>query len=281
MSTKIKDMDPFELRNRLDQIVKQGYKKLNRQGLPDNLKEMVDTLKADLLRYMPGVTIDTIDEAVTYEVLHDENLTKKPSNYSAVYCFQAVGKHYTKPTEVRDFDKPDLAYWKSYLRFLDGKGLGNSTQADECRWWIDHITKGDDEGETIRLLDICADWVRKSDDQQRTFTVQTKDGIVIELPAFNARREFAYLVMRRQLTEESLAHFFDDAITEVNTERMASRHHRLTREEARKDPDVIARQKRLAVIDWLRACNTSGKKPSTALTPLIDEMQYQQLRKTV
>ena len=268
MKKQLKQIEPTEASIRLNQIVIDAYKRRSRQ-IPANIAEIVDTLKADVLKYMPSVSIETIDEAITFETLHDDKTQLSPA-----FLFAAIRKHWQEPSEVRDFDKPDLAYWKSYLRFLDGKGLGNSTQADECRWWIDHINKGDDEGETIRLLDICADWVRKSDDQQRTFTVQTKDGIVIELPAFNARREFAYLIMRRQLTEESLAHFFDDAITEVNTERMASRHHRLTREEARKDPDVIARQKRLAVIDWLRACNTKAQKPSAILTPIANEMEY-------
>lgn len=270
----LKSMDALEATIRIKQIIVDAYKRRSRQ-LPANIAEIVDTLKADVLKYMPSVSIETIDEAVTFETLHDDKTQLSPA-----FLFAAIRKHWQEPSAVRDFDKPELAYWKYYLRFLDGKGLGNSTQADECRWWIDHITKGDDEGETIRLLEICADWVRKSDDQQRTFTVQTKDGIVIELPAFNARREFAYLVMRKQLTEESLAHFFDDAITEVNTERMASRHHRLTRDEARKDPDVIARQKRLAVIDWLRACNTQGRKPSDILTPTVDETTYSMFRRT-
>lgn len=281
MKTTIKEMEPREATMRLTQIVTEGYHHLNRYQLPDNLGDMVARLKADLLKYMPGVTLESIDEALTHEILHDEKLARTPSIFSAVYVFQAVGKHYQQPTETRDEDKDELWQWKERLRWYESRNQGASTQADECRWWIDHITKGDDEGETIRLLDICADWVRKSDDQQRTFTVQTKDGIVIELPAFNARREFAYLVMRRQLTEESLAHFFDDAITEVNTERMASRHHRLTREEARKAPDVIARQKRLAVIDWLRACNTKAQKPSAILTPIANDMEYQMLRREV
>ena len=275
MKKQLKQIEPTEASIRLNQIVIDAYKRRSRQ-LPANIAEIVDTLKADVLKYMPTVSIETIEEAITFETLHDDKTQLSPA-----FLFAAIRKHWQEPSEVRDFDKPDLAYWKSYLRFLDGKGLGNSTQADECRWWIDHITKGDDEGETIRLLDICAEWVKKSDDQQRAFTVQTKDGIVLELPAFNARREFAYLVMRRQLTEESLAHFFDAAITDINTERMASRHHRLTREEARKDPDVIARQKRLAVIDWLRACNTNGTKPSAILTPIANDMEYQMLRREV
>ena len=281
MSTRIKDMDAFQLRNRLDQIVKQGYKKLNRQGLPDNLKEMVDTLKDDLLRYMPGVTIDTIDEAVTYEVLHDENLAKNPSKYSAVYCFQAVRKHYTKPTETRDMDKDDLWQWKDKLRWLESRNLGASDLADECRWWIYHIEKGDDEGETIALLDICAGWVAKSDEQQRTFNVQTDQGIVVELPAFNSRREFAYLVMKGQLALNDTDAYLDEALTDINAERLAIRHPRIPRDKAAIDPDVVARQRRLAVIGWLRKCNQAGTTPSAILTPLIDEMQYQQLRQSV
>ena len=279
MNTTIKDMEPREATMRLTQIVTEGYHHLNRYQLPDNLGDMVARLKADLIKYMPGVTLEVIDEALTHEILHDEKLARTPSIFSAVYVFQAVGKHYTKPTETRDEDKDELWQWKERLRWYESHGQAATTEADECRWWIYHIEKGDDEGETIRLLDICADWVKKGDERQQTFTVQTKDGIVIELPAFNPRREFAYLVTKGLLSLSDTDAFFDQALTDVNTQRLAERHHRLTRDEARTHPDVVAMQKRLAVIGWLRRCNTNKTTPSAILTPLIDETKYQLLRR--
>lgn len=229
---------------RLKQIVIEAYKRRSRQ-LPANIPEIVDTLKADVLKYMPSVSIETIDEAITFETLHDDKTQLSPA-----FLFAAIRKHWQEPYKPR-------------------------------HWDVNEDKRPDFEADTVKLLDICAEWVKKSDDQQRAFTVQTKDGIVVELPAFNARREFAYLVMRRQLTEESLTHFFDAAITDINTERMASRHHRLTREEAKNDPDVVARQKRLAVIDWLRSCNTSNATPSEILTPLANDKEYQMLRREI
>lgn len=273
MKTPLKDIKPSEATVRLTQIVQQAYHRRSRQ-LPSNLSEIVDTLKGDLLKYMPSVSFETIDEAVTFEVLHDDKAQLSPA-----FIFAAIRKHYQQPAEARNEDKDELYLWKQRLRYFEDRNLGGSHWADECRWWIEHITKGDDEGDTIRLLDICAEWVAKSDEQKQAFTVQTKDGIVVELPTFNARREYGYLVMRGQLTDETLAHHFDQAISDINTDRLASRHPRLTRDEARVNPDVVARCKRLAVIDWLRACNTSGKKPHDYLNPTADESSYQQYRR--
>lgn len=275
MKQAIKDMEGFALTSRLNQIVTEGYKRRSRQ-LPNNVAEIVDYLKADLLKYIPSVTLDTIDEAVTYEVLHDDKTPISPT-----FFFSAVRKHYQQPSEVRDEDKDELWQWKERLRWYESHGQGASTQADECRWWIYHIEKGDDEGETIRLLDICADWVKKGDERKQAFTVETKDGIVIELPAFNPRREFAYLVTKGLLSLSDTDAFFDQALTDVNTQRLAERHHRLTRDEAVTHPDVVAMQKRLAVIGWLRRCNTTKTTPSAILTPLINETQYRQLRRTI
>ena len=284
MNTKLKDLNPSEATQRLRQIVVEGYHHLNRYQLPDNLGDMVGRLKNDLLKYMPGVTIETIDEAVTHEILHDEKLAKTPSLFSAVYVFQAVGKHYTKPAETRDMDKDELWQWKDRLRWLEGKGLGNSPKADECRWWIDKITKGDTEQDTISLLDTCASMLAKMDEADKAGIAVAKHaefkGVVVELPAFNARREYGYLVMRNQLTTDAAAHFFTAAVQAVNAERLDSHHNRLTKDEAVKDPDVLAKCQRLAVLDWLRACNTRNTTPSAILTPLAEELSYFDFRRT-
>lgn len=275
MNTQLINIEPIEATKRLNQIVNEAYKRRSRQ-LPNNIGDIVATLKADLLKYMPSVGIETIDEAVTYETLHDDKTPLSPT-----FLFAAVRKHYTKPTEVRDEDKDELWQWKDRLRWYENHGQASTAEADECRWWIDKITKGDDEGETIRLLDICADWVAKSDAADQVFSVKSSAGIIVELPAFNPRREFAYLVSKGQLSVNATDAYFDEAITAVNTERLADRHHRLTREEAETHPDVVARQKRLAVLGWLRSCNTSNTTPSAILTPLIDEAKYQLLRREV
>lgn len=274
MNKPINEIDTYNLTVRINRIVMEAYKRRSRQ-LPSNLSEIVDTLKGDLLKYMPSVSIETIDEAVTFEVLHDDKAQLSPA-----FIFAAIRKHYQQPAEARNEDKDELYLWKQRLRYFEDRNLGGSQWADECRWWIERITKGDDEGETIRLLDICAEWVAKSDEQKHAFTVQTKDGIVVELPAFNTRREYGYLKMRGQLTDETLAHHFDQAISDINADRLASRHPRLTRDEARVNPDVVARCKRLAVIDWLRACNTRNTTPSAILTPLAEELSYFDYRRT-
>ena len=284
MNTKLKDLNPSEATQRLQQIVVEGYHHLNRYQLPDNLGDMVGRLKNDLLKYMPGVTIDTIDEAVTHEILHDEKLAKTPSLFSAVYVFQAVGKHYTNPAETRDMDKDELWKWKDLLRWLEGKGLGNSPKADECRWWIDKITKGDTEQDTISLLDTCASMLARMDEAEANGRAVAKKGefkgVVVELPAFNSRREYGYLVMRKQLAPDAASQFFSKAIQAVNDDRMATHHHRLEKSAASTDPDVLAKCQRLAVLDWLRACNTSNTTPSAILIPLAEETSYQNLRRT-
>lgn len=284
MNTKLKDLNPSEATQRLQQIVVEGYHHLNRYQLPDNLGDMVGRLKNDLLKYMPGITIETIDEAVSNEILHDEKLAKTPSLFSAVYVFQAVGKHYTKPAETRDMDKDELWQWKDRLRWLEGKGLGNSPKADECRWWIDKITKGDTEQDTISLLDTCASMLAKMDDAEANGQAVAKKGefkgVVVDLPAFNSRREYGYLVMRKQLAPDAASHFFSKAIQAVNDDRMATHHHRLEKSAAATDPDVLSKCQRLAVLDWLRACNTRNTTPSAILTPLAEELSYYQFRKT-
>ena len=71
-----------------------------------------------------------------------------------------------------------------------------------------------------------------------------------------------------------------DALLKVNTDRMRTRHHRLTKEEAQKDPDVRCMAMRLACLDWLKACITQGRKPSDILTPIIDQFTYAEYRRT-
>ena len=105
-------------------------------------------------------------------------------------------------------------------------------------------------------------------------------GVVVDLPAFNSRREYGYLVMRRQLAPDAAAHFFTEAVQAVNADRMESRHNRLEKSAAATDPDVLAKCQRLAVLDWLRSCNTRNTSPSAILTPLAEELSYFDFRRT-
>ena len=125
MNTPITKLDTHDLSVRLNQIVNEAYKRRSRQ-LPANIGDIVNTLRADLLKYMPGVSIETIDEAVSYEVLHDDKTPLSPT-----FLFAAIRKHYTKPTEVRDEDRDVLWQWKERLRWFEEHGQAASTQADE------------------------------------------------------------------------------------------------------------------------------------------------------
>jgi hypothetical protein len=43
---------------------------------------------------------------------------------------------------------------------------------------------------------------------------------------------------------------------------------------------VMAKCQRLAVLDWLRSCNTRNTTPSAILTPLAEDMSYFDYRRT-
>lgn len=235
--TPIGQLPPFELTSRLDNFVRQAYFRRSRQ-LPANLSDMVDCLKGDLLKHFKDCPIGTVDDAITTSTLFDND---KP--VSVAFFFEAVKKRWWQP-------KSNVHNWE------------------------EEPTRPDTEADTLALLDTCAAMVAEQDNaDEQQYSPLTG---IMELPAFNPRRSFAYLVERKQLTAAALDHFFDQALLDTNRERLESRHHRLTREQAATDPDVAARQKRLAVIDWLRACNTQGRKPSQIITP--DETSYQFFR---
>ena len=258
MNTPINTMNSFELRTRLDVIVRSAYQRRSRQ-LPANFSETVDTFKADLLRYMPTVGIDTVDEAVVFEVLHDDKTPFSPS-----FLFQAVRKHYTAPTTQRDMDKGDLYYWTQQLRELENKGLGHTPKAQECRWWIDEIKTGDTEQDTVTLLDLIAD-AAKDQDRQLYFDV---------------KREYNYLVLRKQLACDAFTSYERRAKALINLDRVADHKRPIDEFLGESLKDLHVRQMHCAVVDWLRKCNSECRKPSDILTPLMDEYSYQQLRKT-
>ena len=109
-------LSSYEATNRLTQIVKQAYFRRSRQ-LPDNLGDIVETLKGDIIRRMPDVTINQIDEAVTDWVLHQ---TDKP--LSPAFFFAAVHSRYDAPRRMRPYDReeytrPDTE--EDYLSLMD------------------------------------------------------------------------------------------------------------------------------------------------------------------
>ena len=228
--TPIKQVPAFELTIALASYVRQAYFRRSRQ-LPANINEMVECLKGDLLKHFKDCPIGTVDDAITTATLFDND---KP--ISVAFFFEAVKKIWWQPkTNVHNYE--------------------------------DVPAKTDTEANTISLLDTCADILKDNDGHAVADPDKPLKGC-IALPAFNAKREYGYLVMRGQLDAKAASHFFIDALPIVNTDLRANHHHRLSKEEAKVNCDVWAQAMRLAVLDWLRGCNTLGKRPSDILTPL-------------
>ena len=265
--TPINTMRDFDINTRLTSILQQAYHRRSR-NLPANLNDIVETLKGDLLKAYPDVPIEVVDDAIVIETLHNPNEQLSPT-----FFFNAVKKAWFTPkSNAHQWDgrDEDLAYWQD---------LANrhpwDTHAAEM---VEHYRHGDTEQDTISLLDTCASMLAKMDEAEANGQTVAKKaefkGVVVDLPAFNSRREYGYLVMRKQLAPDAAAHFFTEAVQAVNADRLDSRHHRLEKSAAATDPDVLAKCQRLAVLDWLRACNTRNTTPSAILTPLAEEVSY-------
>lgn len=245
--TPISTIREYELTSRLDAILKQAYMRRSRQ-LPNNIAEIVETLKGDLLKHFPDCPIETIDDAIILETLHNPDTALSPT-----FFYNAVKKAWFVP-------KTNNHQW-------DGE--------EYCRPSM--------ETDTINLLNSFAEILQLYNHTMHTGRMEgTKmlgEVIVSSLPAFNPRYEYAYLVMRGQLDANAWPSYVEKAIEEVNRQRIAANHNRVIRAEAEKDPDVIAMCKRLAVLDWLRSCNVTGITPSAILKPLINENEYQIFRR--
>lgn len=224
MNTPLNQIASIEATQRLNQIVMEAYKRRSRQ-LPANLTEIVATLKADIIKYMPTVGIETVDEAVTFETLHDDKTPLSPA-----FLFAAVRKHYQPPYQPRKMDE------EQYRRH-------------ETEW------------DTVSLLDTLADNIAKG---SKVY--------------FNPWREYDYLRMRGQLSDELP---FQAAKNAINVERVRDFMRPLQDWTDADLDDLNARARHIAVTEWLKACNASGLKPSAILQPLMNENQYQQLRRTV
>lgn len=232
----------FEQTNRLTQMVQQAYFRRNRQ-LPVNIAEIVECLKGDILKHLGGIPTDKLDLAITTATLDNDQPLSEAFFFAAAKKAWYQPKTNTHPWDDDGYRRPDL------------------------------------EGDTISLLDTCAAMLRRDTAEDPDLNKPLKR--CVALPAFNPICEYDYLVMRGQLAVDAWTHHFADALLAVNTERMDSHHHRLTKEEAAKNPDVLAQARRLAVLDWLQSCNTIGVAPSAILAPLANEAQYAQLRRTV
>ena len=199
----------YEATDRLTQIVKQAYFRRSRQ-LPTDLGAIVETLKGDIIRRMPDVTINQIDEAVTDWVLHQ---TDKP--LSPAFFFAAVHSRYDAPRRTRPYDREEY-------------------------------TRPDTEEDYLSLMDTLAAFI----DRRPIF--------------FNSWREYDNLVERGQLAPDAWQRYTDRALVRVKADR--TRDGRPKRIDLDiNDDSVQAMARRLAVEDWLRSCNTQGKKPSEIL----------------
>ena len=202
-------LSSYEATNRLTQIVKQAYFRRSRK-LPDNLGDIVETLKGDIIRRMPDVTINQIDEAVTDWVLHQ---TDKP--LSPAFFFAAVHSRYDAPRRMRPYDREEY-------------------------------TRPDTEEDYLSLMDTLAAFI----DRRPIF--------------FNSWREYDNLVERGQLAPDAWQRYTDRALVRVKTERTKDGMPKRIDLDIN-DESVQAMSRRLAVEDWLRSCNTQGKKPSEIL----------------
>ena len=280
--TPINTMRDFDINTRLTAILQQAYHRRSRNQ-PANLNDIVETLKGDLLKAFPDVPIEVVDDAIVLETLHNPDTQLSPT-----FFFNAVKKAWFTPkTNSHQWDgkDEDLAYWEGRVRFLERAGLSGSPQHREAQRMVEHYRHGDTEHDTISLLDTCANLLavmdaKEAQGQPTQRRVEYK-GIRIPLPAFDAPREYNYLVMRRQLDATAASHFWTDAVQDVNRDRLDTHHHRLEKEEAKSNSDVARQAMRLAVLDWLRSCNMRNTSPSAILTPLAEETSYQEFRRTI
>lgn len=104
---EIRTMQQFEATQFIEKEVRNAYY-LKSRAIPDNLGQMVATLKAMLLKYMPHVTTRNISEGIEHFILHETTAA-----LSVDMLFKAVKSKHTPPYEPRDSDiegcrRPDL-----------------------------------------------------------------------------------------------------------------------------------------------------------------------------
>lgn len=261
MKTPINTIQPFQLNQKLELILKQAYMRRSRQ-LPANLNDIVETFKTDLLKHMPTVPIETVDDAVIISTLHED------VPLSIAFFFQAVKKRYDAPFKERESDRidSDLVYWSNRLSYLTQLGFGKSPQAEECRDRINHIHQGDCEHDTIVLLDMN---ITPAVEDKRLW--------------LNPRRMYGYLVMRGQIGAEDYLTQMSNAKLSINNDRI-HQHERVidwasTIGMNNHGNELTTKAMEMVIRNWLKYCAASTTKPSDLLTPLVDEKTYQDYRR--
>lgn len=217
----------FEQKMLLLDVARNAYYLKNRQ-IPANLDQMCDTLKGDILKYMPKVTERAIRDGVESYILHEETQA-----LSVAVLFKAIRSKYSQPFEPRNCD-------------------------------IDPYRRPDLEQDSINLLDTLAEQIANN-----------------RQPYANWRREYAYLVMRGQIAWDAFEAELDKARQIINTDRVNDYRRPLTEFIGQDKDDLHGMAKKLAVITWLNGCISQDRMPSDYLTPLINEQQYAQFRKTI
>lgn len=278
---------PYNQLNGTDQIssittmMQQAYFRRSKQ-LPANLAAMAEMLKGDILKYLGDIPVGVLDDAITTSTLGDTDVP-----LSVSFFFNAAKKAWFTPkTNLHPYDGPeeDLNYWQGRVKFFERAGMAGSNQHRHACEMVEHYRHGDTEQDTISLLDTCANLLADMDERERQGQKVARHGefkgVRIPLPAFDARREYAYLVMRGQLTDSTASHFIEKAIEDVNADRIASNRNRMEKADADAAPEVAAQAMRLAVLDWLRSCTIRNTTPSAILIPLAEELSYLQLRRT-
>lgn len=111
-------MGQFEATQFIEKEMRNAYY-LKSRAVPDNLGQMVTTLKDMLLKYMPHVTTRDVSEGIEKFILHEQTAA-----LSVDMLFKAVKQRHQPPYEARSFDT------EGYCR--------QDTEAD-CRTLLDTL----------------------------------------------------------------------------------------------------------------------------------------------
>ena len=124
------------------------------------------------------------------------------------------------------------------------------------------------------------EWTRPDTEQDTLNLLDTLAAMLSHNKAvhFNWRREYHYLVLRGQIDENAFLNYIAAAKARINTERVRDFMRPVAEWTGQQEQTLNNTAKYLAVIDWLKACNTSGRKPSQVIK--INERSYQEFRKT-
>lgn len=106
----------IEATQRLSQVIRQAYFRRSRQ-VPANVADIVETLKADIIRVMPAVTINQIDEAVTDWTLNQIDKPLSPAFFFAAIRSRYEGPRRTRAMDIDQYTRPDTE--EDYLSLMD------------------------------------------------------------------------------------------------------------------------------------------------------------------